>query len=719
MQRNKNLNSFKFLIDLLSFALITLMFIFNIYYLLKNLGVDVVLNTVNKEIYATWLHVAIYPKNYFRVFYNLAIILIPSISILLTIKAGRFIKKKTEFLIGTLTTFAFFMIFFYFQNNQTLSKLIVVDIISLVFGIAVYFFFNRMSSRRSNLKGIVYKNITYLSEKIYEIVKNTPKGLISFVLKYHFWILLSLLFVVLINFSYLLETGIWVNYFHHNYFIATINDLIQGKHVLVDTFNQYGLLLPVVFYILFITIIPFSYMNLYFLFMIFTYIYYIILYFFIKKLTKNPLITLIGIYVILGVNTLFNYPVFPYSENYVWPGSIPIRYFFDIIVFLVVLKNPYLRSFGLKVLSGFLAAYTLFHNLEMGLSLAASYIFLLLINAFLLERGSLKNQITKFIKTFIPFVVSFIAIFVTFEVYTFIASGRLPDWSIYMQIIDLYKAGFTNRATPLFGWYYFHLFIYFSVLILALYLQVKKRKISWKWSVLTAYSLYGLLILNYYLGRSYYSNLTVVSMPALVIFITLFSDLKKIKYIFTAKVFKLIYSFFVIIFVVLSVFTSFYLYKRINYRVWSWKEIQKLKKYPNNRAFIVANYVPVEGYAAEDIISSVDKIKELTKDEKKILLISKYDVVILIMAEKTNFIPYPLLEQIHTIENKNKVIKNLTLIKDKPRYLFIDKIDPNKKKSNLPEPKDVLDEIQNAIAPSYKYKKQVGILDIYELIERN
>ena len=55
----------------------------------------------------------------------------------------------------------------------------------------------------------------------------------------------------------------------------------------------------------------------------------------------------------------------------------------------------------------------------------------------------------------------------------------------------------------------------------------------------------------------------------------------------------------------------------------------------------------------------------------------------------------------------------------KPKYLFIDKKNPYDKPTDLPTPKDTLDEIYNAIAPFYEFKEQVGILDIYELIDRN
>ena len=611
------------------------------------------------------------------------------------------------------------------QSQQTFTKLIVADIFVILTGTFIYLFFNPFKTLLLRICNSVCKLILILIKKLskslykhLKIFKKIPyyRKIISiFIQKYNFWILLILLFIVLINFSYLLETGIWVNYHHHDYFIATINDLIQGKHMLVDTFNQYGLFWPLLFYFPFTTIVNFSYMNFYLLLMIFTYIYYVVLYFFIKKLTKSSVITLIGIFVILGVNTLFNYPVFPHSENYVWPGSTPLRYFFDSMVFLIVLSNPYFRTFGLTALSGFLAVYGVFHNFEMGISLAIAYIFLLFINAFFNKTYLFKDRVVVFIKSFSTFFISFIFIFLAFIIYTFVSSGQLPNWNLYIHFLKIYQAGFTNSKTPLIGWYYFHLFIYFFTLTVTLYLQMKKRSINWKWTILGAYSLYGLLILNYYLSRSYYSNLTVVSIPAFVIFVTLFRDLKKFKNILTPKVYKLINNFFVIVFIILSLLTSFYLYKRIDYRIYSWKEFKKLKRYPNNRGFIVANYVPVGVYSAEDLINSVNRIKDLMKNNNKVLLFSKYDSVILIMAEKTNVIPYSLLQQIHTIENKKKVIKDLVFLKDKPKYLFIDRKSPYEKPTKLPTPKDTLDEIFKAVSPYYEFKEQIGILDIYTL----
>lgn len=713
------------LILITSFALITLFLILNLFYLFKLFGVENHFNYVDKDIYVSWLHRFINPKNYFKFFYALSIVLLPLGSIFLTTKLKHLVNKPQTFLMSVLSTLTFFLVFVYLQNYQTLFRIGIVDIISLTLGIGIYIYsqtihvFSRKIIPVSRQMTDLLKslNIYLFFKKIsrHPKVNNYYTALIKLVSRFHFRILLILLLVVLINFAYLIETGIWINYYHHNYLIATINDLIQGKHILVDTFNQYGLFWPLLFYLLFITIAPFSYMNLYLLLMIFTYIYYVILYFFLKKLSKNPVITLIGIYVILGVNTLFNYPTFPFSENYVWPGSTPIRFFFDATVFLIILNNSYFRSFNLTILSGFLLAYALFHNLEMGISLAAAYIFIIFINSLFLSNTSISKRIQLFMRNVSPFLISLALFFTGFEIYTFLVSGKLPDWSLLWDSIALYQVGFTSVTTPKIGWYFIHFYIYFTTLILTVYHQIKDRYFSWKWTVLGAYALYGLLILNYYLSRSYYSNLTVVSIPALIIFITFFSDINKRKYSFKPQNLKIIYNIFIGVLVILVTLTSYFLYKRLKYRVYSWQQLQKLERYSGNRGFVVENFIPPKGYASKDLLNSVNSIKKLTKNEKKILLISKYDAVILIMSEKTNIISFPLLEQIHRVESLNAVKKELVSRVDKPKYLFVDKKNPYEKKSKLSAPVDVLEDIFEAISPFYEFKEQAGILDIYVL----
>src|SRR3990167_9013658 len=204
-------------------------------------------------------------------------------------------------------------------------------------------------------------------------IKNTLQK----IKKYHKFTAIILIFIVVFDFGYLLETGIWVNYYHHNFMIGTINDLLQGKHLLIDTFNQYGLFYPFILFLVFRTVLQFSYMNLYLAFMIGTVMYFAILYFFILLITKKNLLSLVGLLVSMGVVMTFNFHTFPFSENYVWPGSIPLRYFFDGLVFLLLLKNKNFKSYNLHIITACLVAIAIFFNLETGISLGMGYLFLL------------------------------------------------------------------------------------------------------------------------------------------------------------------------------------------------------------------------------------------------------------------------------------------------------------------------------------------------------
>ena len=116
-------------------------------------------------------------------------------------------------------------------------------------------------------------------------------------------------------------------------------------------------------------------MNLYLAFMIGTVMYFAILYFFILLITKKNLLSLVGLLVSMGVVMTFNFPTFPFSENYVWPGSIPLRYFFDALVFLLVLKNRNFASRKLHFLTSGVVAFAVFYNLETGISLSIAYMF--------------------------------------------------------------------------------------------------------------------------------------------------------------------------------------------------------------------------------------------------------------------------------------------------------------------------------------------------------
>lgn len=650
-QSRKNIY-YDFLTDIPIIAglVIATVLILSLYFILKAAGVEKNFNIIDKSVFVPWRQQGFYPKQYFKLFYNLSIILIPIMSVFFAFFIGKMVS----------------------QPYRVIKK---------------------------------------------KILRMTPekKSKSSFIEKYYLVILIIMLTVVLINFGYLLETGIWVNYYHHNFIIAVVNDLFHGKHLLVDTFSQYGLLYPWFLSLFFKRIFFFSYMNLYLLFMILTWVYFFTLFFFLKALIKNKLYALIGLYVIMGVNMLFNYSTYPFSENYVWPGGIPLRFFFDGSVFFLIIKNEHFTSRWIHILTVCLIVVAALHNIETGLALVVSVLFLYFIYSLSFKKIDLLSRICFFLVRFAYVAAAGIGVWALFSIYTRLGAGQWPDWYLFTRFMRLAQQGLNNAQTPIIGWYWLHLLLYFAVLTVVLDKIIRlKTSISWRWIVVTAYSFYGLLLLNYYMSRSYDSNLTVVSIPAVVILIFLIKELVGQRWVWLRRIrFALI-----LIVVVLAYFTSFYLYKRLGYRWYALHEVQKAKKYLGNRGFVMVSYNEEGDYTVENLLKSVNAIKTLTHGAKKILLLSRYDALILIMTGKTHIVSYPITELIFYRTELEGVKNNLAFLKTKPLYLFIDKKNPAIKDSEIIKTSFwTAREIFKELSPFYEFVTQVGILDIYKLKE--
>lgn len=324
----------------------------------------------------------------------------------------------------------------------------------------------------------------------------------------------------------------------------------------------------------------------------------------------------------MGVYSLLNYPTFPFSENYVWPGGMVVRYMLDIFLFLALLTNKNFTSKVKRLLSYFIASLMVFYNFETGISLLAGFFFLIFLSEFQEKKHSFVNKIINIFKHYILIFFFLFLIVIGINIYTFIASGHMPDWQLFYKFAQIYSAGFGNVKTPIIGWYWIHLGVYLSVIIGSLYqIFIRNKKLSWLWLIMNLLSAYGLLLLNYYLGRSYYSNLTVITLPLMIILTYFFLEirryLKERKNNYKLLLFP-IYTVIIIGVFIIFFLSSFFFIKRTKYRIESFKSVIKAKKYYSNRGFILVNYIENPGFTAYDLIKSVDEIKRLTKNNKKI-----------------------------------------------------------------------------------------------------
>lgn len=190
-----------------------------------------------------------------------------------------------------------------------------------------------------------------------------------------------------------------IHQFHHaNFFIAPINEVINGKMLLVNAQAQYGILLtyiPAV--ILKFTHLSYSNFNLYNI--IVSIIYVFIFYLFLVKVTHNRFLSFIAT---IGFIKLSFFRAFWPYEIYTLPSTIPVRYFFDIIAMysIYILYNNF--SYKKLYFSSFILSLAFFYNTEIGLSIILAYFGIVTINFILHIKD--KNMRLRTIHSIVSFL---------------------------------------------------------------------------------------------------------------------------------------------------------------------------------------------------------------------------------------------------------------------------------------------------------------------------
>ncbi|HRY28887.1 MAG TPA: hypothetical protein P5079_02485 [Elusimicrobiota bacterium] len=685
-------------------------------FILRFAGWEARMNVIDTAKWVEWVRPGFFSKNYSKFIFNFSLIVLPSFSILLAHFFAKIRTKKITLFLLSSAGFFVFMRWGYLKEGLGWKQLGIVNGIILVaylLGLIVDRWLPRLGVSREP-----FSVLEFVSEGMTGVGAGKVR---SFFNKYQLFLVVPLLFVVLINFAYKYSAGIWINYYHQNFLIAPINDMLHGKYFLVETFSQYGMFYPITLFLVFyVKLLKFTYMNFYLIAMVFTVGYFLVLYYFIRSVTRGLVFAILALFVAMGVNTLFNNAYFPYSEIYDWPGAMPLRFFLDGLVFWLIVRN---NGFKNKILSGLvpcLVAAALYYNFETGVCLAAAYGALCLLHVLNGREGGAKAA--AFLAKQVGSVsVGAVAIYLGIVFFTWVRIGKMPELDLLLGIpLMMARDGYTALPTPKIGWYWAYLAVYFSVFVGVFYCVLKTRQTSWKWVVLGAYAVYGLFLLQYYMNKSVSSNLPVVGIPFAVLVVVVTEEVLG----FLCRHKKADWPLFLVVIAfvgflasgVLAARTSCYLVKKINYRIYSKGQLKLLKKYENNNGLIVSYSLP-PGLMAEDLLASVARVRELTKGQERIFLISRHDTVHLVMAEKTNYLPCPMLEQIFLKEQLAELKRNLINETKRPLYLFTDRgfpLSPITAPSS-PNAYDVLVELFQGVEPYYELIEQVGVINIYRL----
>ncbi|OGY15975.1 MAG: hypothetical protein A2784_02095 [Candidatus Chisholmbacteria bacterium RIFCSPHIGHO2_01_FULL_48_12] len=436
-------------------------------------------------------------------------------------------------------------------------------------------------------------------------------------------------------------------FLHHNMFVGSINEIIHGKIPLIDTFNPYGILITV-FPALIFSFLPFSYANFYLYLVAVHLIYYSLLYVLIRQLTRSRFLGWLGLVFIARL--VFLRP---------WTGHDPLsipsvtsfRFFWDIPLFLSLSRFNWL-IFPINFLA-------LLYNPETGLALSlATAVFFIL-----------KRQYADLLRLLFTALLAPVA----YSVFTWAIVRQLPAWNQFIAHLQLSLHGFGTLPLPQFGAYWLVLAVY----ILALFWTARRPQ-----PLLTTLAVYGLAIFPYYLGFSETEHLLAVSHPALIILIWNLSSYRLGKTVFLIGfLWLLVHS--------PGRLISLYRQRYTQSPGFLWSHA---------RAGFILTDLPQDQF-----VTAAQTIAAKVPPHHRVAIISRYDTLLLIMAQRANLTSYYLHDvQLLSYPMVNQVISEIKT--SHPEFIFAD---PVKQQSSVGQL--IFQNLQNQL----QWEQTSGMIDTY------
>ena len=361
---------------------------------------------------------------------------------------------------------------------------------------------------------IYYKRI-FLFKKIVNILSIIIIGLILF----------AVFFMNIFN-----TNAYWGAAWHLNSVFYSLSQVVEGKTLIVDFLNQYGLyphFLNPIFQITGLSILKFSIvlssLNI---------ISFVLIYIALYKIVQNKFILFLGFCTMILINYLIVHGLWYYDVYFQY---FPIRALFPaLLIFFSVFylkfqsKLIYFLSFPL-----FLAG--ILWNQETGIIVLVGWMLFLSFYEFA-KTNSLKNKINNISKHILVLIAFIIIITLLLVLWFYTRIGHVPDLSkyfIYQKFF--YFIGFAASEKPLIHEWNIVILIYIYGLAVSIKSLFDKKHDSY-YSIVFLLSILGLGLFSYYQGHSHNFCFCFSSYPAILLLILIADNsfneisIKKTKY---------------------------------------------------------------------------------------------------------------------------------------------------------------------------------------------
>jgi hypothetical protein len=450
-------------------------------------------------------------------------------------------------------------------------------------------------------------------------------------------IIINLFFIALIFDLFLISLFNRDNYFggydHFNAVYYSVGQVVNGKTLLVDFTNQYGLyphFLQPIFKIIGLNVLNYSIIM-----GLLVALSYLLLLLFMKNIINNNYILFLGF---VGLVYLRNYflAFFNYGDNYF--QYTPIRFIFPCLFLLFA--SFYLKSENrfLKYLIYIIASISILWNIDSGIVVFVSWIALLCFKE--LYNFKLNSYLKNCFFNMLNGLIICTIIFIIYGLLIYFRSGYLPDYYLMMKSQKIfYLTGFYMMHMPLFNAWNLVILIYGIGIIISVKSIVLNQN-TYRNSIIFLLTVIGLGLFSYYQGRSHDFNLFSVLYPAIILLIILADGLvMQIQ----AKGFKPLSKLFYLSLILFFLLTFFYgfISKYKNIYQLSTVRLSKLTEFPN-----------------EILTENIAFIKQNTRKGEDVLILTEdfFDGIYYAETGTRNVVNVPGYSELMLHEDYNKII---------------------------------------------------------------
>lgn len=310
-------------------------------------------------------------------------------------------------------------------------------------------------------------------------------------------------------------------------FMGTINDILGGKTVLVDSFFQYGLILPYALSVIF-HFIPLNHTNFFYVNYVINTLGYILMYAVARKWMRSIFIPILFILLIplhhyysLLTNVLFN-------DNITF-----IRFgWWTILLLYFLVRDEVFRNRSVATIVELLLVGTaVFWAFDVGVYVLFAYVTYTFIRVFLNNR-TLRVQLSAFARSLFLLCLTLILFFSIFNGFSFVRAGEFPHWKEYFFHTAIFSSGYGSAKLPLVGQYQIFLLLHLGMVGYVLYWLCiradRSRELKRELPLVGFVTAYAIFQFLYYVGESRPNLIQITMLPSLMLLVWLLSHTRKI-----------------------------------------------------------------------------------------------------------------------------------------------------------------------------------------------